>query len=349
MGVLKMRLLFNLLNRIQEGITPNSKYYKMDSNEYNNFLKLLVKQGFIQSSKEIRLGYIVEYKITAKGIEFLEENKHFKFEMPKDELEIPHWVRFEGKEYKPRVKEVISTSNSNNFYGNIDYSHWTESMEIAIDASIQRNGSGNVQIAGKSTEEEVSKIEEELGITIPDSFKRVLLSYSKRVYFFWYVPESNAYLLNYESCMLNNEEYYATSELESELKIQGGGFLDDGLWDLDKLVDYNSMREDLDYLDDEYKQQWAYSLVFARDGMGSYYAIDLKYNVGEVIFLSNEGQYHGWRLGKDFESFFANWIKIGCAGSYVKDLIAFSTLESPYVSIDSASSKTLKIWMSTKS
>ncbi|MHA6483293.1 SMI1/KNR4 family protein [Paenibacillus sp. strain BS8-2] len=326
-----MRLLYNLLDRIKEGVTPGHEYYKMDSNEYNNFLKLLAKQGFIEVSNSIRRGFsIVEYRITDKGIGFLQENNHFRLEMPSDEMEIPHWIRFEGNVYVPRVKELRAASYSRKSRGIIDYSTWTKCMEFVSDASILKHGRSIVQIAGKATEEEISRIEMKLGITMPDSFKHVLMSYAKSVHFFWHVPESSACKLDYET------------------RIQGGGFLDDGLWDLDKLMDYNVMREDSEHLDDDCKQHWANSLVFARDGMGSYYAIDLKYNVGEVIFLSNEGQYHGWRLGEDFETFFDNWISIGCAGSYVKDLIAFSTFESPYVSIESANARKFNDWISMK-
>ncbi len=331
-----MRLLFSVLKKMQCGVTPTSKLYRMKEAELGDFLRFIEKKGFIQSlhksSQKLGSQSNHEYGTTPQGIAFLEEHKHFELEMPVDEEEIPQWIRFEGKVYKPSSYIKLSAENGPGTAGSIDHKQWTQNMEIAIAASANRGGSGLLHVTDQATEEEVSMVEAQLGAAIPESFKRVLLGYAKRVHFYWHVPES-------EACMLNDEE--------SKRTIQLGGLFDDGLWDLDKLADYNATREGLDYLDDDYKQHWAHCLIFARDGMGSYYAIDLKYNIGEVIFLAHDGHYHGWRLGQDFEAFFDNWIKVGCAGSFVTDLIAFSTDESPYVSETSVHSKAMKEWFAS--
>lgn len=331
-----MRLLFSVLKHFQNGVTPNSRLYKMKEAELGDFLRFIEKKGFIQplhkSSQKLGSHSNHEYGTTPQGISFLEEHKHFEIEMPVDEEEIPHWIRFEGKVYRPSSYARVSLIDSRETAALIDYKQWTKNMEIAIEAITKRGGSCILNVADQATEAEISIVEAELGVAIPESFKRVLLGYSKRVHFYWHVPES-------EACTLNNEE--------SKQTIQAGGLFDDGLWDLDKLADYNAMREDLDYLDDDYKQHWVHSLIFARDGMGSYYAIDLKYNIGEVIFLAHDGHYHGWRLGQDFEAFFDNWIKVGCAGSFVTDFIAFSTQETPYLSEKSAHSNAMKEWFAS--
>lgn len=331
--MIHIRLLFSVLKKMQSGVTPASKEYKLSESEFIGFLSFMENKGYLRSVKKLGLHSNHTYETTPKGAAFLEEHKHFQLEMPEDEEEIPHWVRFEGTVYKPNTKAGSSAVNHHHSVKLIDYTQWTNHFEIALEASAQRKGTGFLNIGAQATEDEIASVEAELGLTLPESFKSVLLGCSKRIHFFWHVPASEAYILNHE---------------ESKIHIQAGGLFDDGLWDLDKLAEYNAMREDLDYMDDDYKRHWAFSLAFARDGMGNYYALDLKYNVGEVIYLAHDGYYHGWRLGQDFESFFDNWIRIGCAGSFVTDFIAFSAQDSPYLSEKSANSNALKEWLTSK-
>ncbi len=288
------------------------------------------RKGFIQSSVKPGSYSKLEYAVSPKGIAFLEEHRHFELEMPTDGDEIPHWVRFEGTVYKPNPKAGSYAANRLEPAAHIDYGQWTHDLEIALQASIQRGGKGMLHADAPATVEELAAVEAQLGTALPESFKRVLSGYAKKLQFYWHVPES-------EAC-----------RLDSGLTLYNGGLFDDGLWDLDKLAEYTAMIEDLDYLDDDYRQHWSSSLVFARDGMGSYYAIDLKYNVGEVIYLAHDGHYHGWRLGQDFETFWDNWIRIGCAGAFVTDFIAFSAHESPYISEKTVNSATMKAWLALK-
>ncbi|MGP7817704.1 SMI1/KNR4 family protein [Niallia sp. 01092] len=178
----------------------------------------------------------------------------------------------------------------------------------------------------KANKEEIKNIEIQIGMSLPISYKNVVQQFSKRVHFYWAVSEENA--LN-----INNR------------LISSGSFLDGPLWDVDQLIMLNEMRRDNEGLDeDQALDHWKYSFIFSRHGNGNYFAIDLKYHPGEVIYLASDGMMHGLRLGESFESFMDNWIRIGCAGHWGEDFELFS---DDYVYLDHTSLNSLlcKKWL----
>ncbi|WP_248926775.1 SMI1/KNR4 family protein [Paenibacillus hamazuiensis] len=269
---------------------------------------MAVKNGYLKQLND-RAG--ISYEVTDKGHAFLESFKHLEKEMPADPRELPHWVRFEGDVYHPRKNGYFQPqSGRENSY---KYGEWTQKLRLTHKAVAEKGGRTKLSIDPPASEEEIVQVEKRLKQGLPESFRRVLLQYSRKVYFYWALDESRGIET---SCGF----------------ISGGGFFDHGLWDLGQLIHFDRCRKDNEYLD-EYEPDplWAHSFVFALNGMGDCLGIDMKYNIGEVVYLPHEREYSGWRLGRSFESFMENWIHIGCSGLFVKEWAGFQAADAPYI------------------
>lgn len=332
-----MRLLFSVLRNILEKESFSHKTYNIDESEFWDFLNMAIKKDYITVLK----GRIENtYALTEKGLEFLKSNMRFNREIPNDPKELPQWVRFEGEVYTPKNKK--SESELNRYEPEtIEYCHWTEILHSTLNSIKNKGGIGNLFIDQPASESDVLQIESIIGFELPESFKKVVIDYSRQCDFYWNTQENS-------TCVLDDpNNYSAQGEPYTNRNILNGGLFDFGLWNLDKLIHLNAIRIDHDYLDEKNEEFhfWSNSFIFSWDGMGNYFGIDRKYNIGEVIYLTNDKDFHGWRLGKSFESFMNNWIQLGCAGGFINDYIALSSRHIPYINNKTTNSHKIKKWL----
>ncbi|WP_188175666.1 SMI1/KNR4 family protein [Paenibacillus sedimenti] len=312
-----MRFLFSVLKRILDKQFLNHELYKMKEYELRDFLKVAEANGYIKVKKT---GIHDSFEVTDKGSAFLDDFNHLEKELPVDLQELPYWVRFEGDVYQPPQSENLHNDQETNYI----YNEWSHKLQLTYSSIIGRGGRSALSIDPPATENEILQVEKQLKYKLPVSFRKVLLEYSSKVYFYWGIEESKA-------------------ARTSNGIIAGGGFFDYGLWNLDKLVEFDHYREDNEFLDEneEYKL-WSNSLIFALNGMGDCIGVDMKYNIGEIVYLPHDNDSYGRRLGKSFESFMDNWINIGCSGLFIKELIGFSSAGGPYIDHRSANAVMIK-------
>ncbi|WP_075618009.1 SMI1/KNR4 family protein [Paenisporosarcina indica] len=332
-----MRLLFSVLRKILEKESFSHKTYNINESEFRDYLHMTIKRDYISVLK----GRIENtYAPTEKGLEFLNSNRRFNREIPNDPKELPQWVRFEGEVYTPKNKK--SEPEQNRYEPEtIEYFHWSEILHSTLNSIKNKGGIGDLFIDQPASESDVLQIESTIGFKLPESFKKVVIDYSRQCDFYWNTQENS-------TCVLDDPTIYSTQgEPYTNRNILNGGIFDLGLWNLDNLILLNAIRIDYDYLDEKNEEFhfWSNSFIFSGDGMGNYFGIDRKYNIGEVIYLTNDKDFHGWRLGKSFESFMNNWIQIGCAGGFIKDYIALSSRHIPYINNKTTNSLKIKKWL----
>lgn len=332
-----MRLLFSVLRKILEKESFSHKTYNIDEFEFRDFLNMAIKKDYI-CVVQGRIKHT--YALTEKGYEFLKSNMRFNSEIPSDPKELLQWVRFEGEVYTPKNKESEPEQNSYELE-TIEYFQWSEKLHSTLHSIKNKGGIGHLFINQPALESDVQQIESSIGFKLPASFKKVVIEYSRQCDFYWNTQEMS-------TCVLDDQNFYsAQGEPYTSRNIMNGGQFDFGLWNLDKLIYFNDIRIDHDYLDETNEEFhfWSNSFIFSEDGMGNYFAIDLKYNIGEVIYLTSDKNFHGWRLGKSFESFMNNWIQIGCAGGFINDYIALSSRHIPYINNKTPNALTIKKWL----
>ncbi|MDX8363519.1 SMI1/KNR4 family protein [Cytobacillus sp. IB215316] len=195
-----------------------------------------------------------------------------------------------------------------------------------------------------ATEKEIELVEEELNISFPEDFRQVLLNFTKSLHFYWFLKNDEFKV--FQNSNFSDSTFFNMGDIEQGV-IDCGGILDNPLWSLDNLIRYDTEREMYEFLDDDgtfIKKHWENknTLIFTSFGNGGHLGIDLKYNKGEVIYLTTSYHMHGLRLGENFSSFFENWINLSCAGHWGEDFYLFSSEKKPYLSMNSFNGIELK-------
>ena len=200
------------------------------------------------------------------------------------------------------------------------YSDVIENWNIFGDAVNRIGGEVKALSSEKpATDEEVSALEEKLGFRLPPSLKRVLLEFSKKVEFRWFLPDGY--------------------ELEGDLfEIFSG----DIHWSLEWIAQFNEDKngwrdEVFPNKEDPYDAVWHDKLAFNEVGNGDYLAIDLRKPDQEpVVYLSHDdGEGHGVEMAKNFEEFVFLSSRIGCVGAEDWQWLPFVDEDIPFINPDS--------------
>ena len=156
-----------------------------------------------------------------------------------------------------------------------------------------------LRVEPPATLDDVLALEQRLGISLPAALRDVLLTFSRRVEFCWFLPED-----------------YQVSEELSEI-FRGGCN-----WSVESLAQCHEakqgwIREVFPDRNNEYDAVWHGKLAFQEVGNGDYLAIDVGADApNSVIYLSHDdGEGHGRRLGADFQDFLLRWSRLGCVGA----------------------------------
>jgi hypothetical protein len=160
---------------------------------------------------------------------------------------------------------------------------------------------GEVQelvVEDPATDEEVASVEAKVGTAFPREFRDALTGMSGRLLFSWRLPRE--------------------VRLPAGLEEIFAGQLEWGLDLIPQLEDRKRpwVTESFSNPDDPYDRVWHDKLAFQAVPNGDYLALDLSQEGwGRVVCLSHDdGEGHGYVLGRDFLDFLNRWVPLGCPG-----------------------------------
>jgi SMI1 / KNR4 family (SUKH-1) len=173
---------------------------------------------------------------------------------------------------------------------------WVGGWQRAIDAA-KRHGVQDyrLEIDSPATRKEVDEVECAIARTLPELFRQTLLEFSRRVDFFWFLPEH-----------------------VRPPKPLAGVFCGECSWDLGRIA---AMYDQARWLasnafveDTPDERLWQDKLPFHNIGNGDFIAIDVSSSEPQpIVYLSHELAFsHGYVLGADFIDFMDRWTVIGC-------------------------------------
>jgi cell wall assembly regulator SMI1 len=176
---------------------------------------------------------------------------------------------------------------------------WVDSMKRTL-LAVERLGAEiePLVIGPPATERDLARVESALGMSIPESFRKVLTKFSANVDLRWQFPDS--------------------TELCEDLREIAWGMLS---WSLEAIATtYEAYQGWIDNvfpdIADPYDCVWHNRFPVLEVGNGDFVAIALSGDdAGAVIYLDHEGSiFNGCRLAENFEDFVDRYIALGCAG-----------------------------------
>ena len=176
------------------------------------------------------------------------------------------------------------------------YTEWIRRWQAALDACRRKGGEASkLVIAPPASEEEVAKLEAEIGTALPISFRRVLTEFSAEVDVAWMLPDGAELPANFKEIFRSQCDwnFECVIELNAHLKRL-------------LLTDYITLGED-----------WHNALLFSQVANGDYLAFDMQATPDPpVVYLSHEDySLQEQRLGDNFTDFMERWSLLGCPGN----------------------------------
>lgn len=333
-----MRFLFHLLYQILCGQEISRHIYKMPQEEFLKALNNFAKMGYLEKKTD---PYGVKedvYLVTDKGRQFYEEHQRFENELIVAKEYLPHWIRFMGENYVPPMADKPDNFKPHPIK-TLDFSEWDKRLKMVVKTILERGGMAHFSRSAAASLEQIEQVESRLLQRLPESFRNTLLNYSGKLNFFWSLSNENVIDLRSEEVYTGYHEQIINI---TNLSLSSGGFIE-GLWDVNMLEALEEERELYSCNDSDVSCHWRDSLIFCRHGNGSYFGI--KKSSGEVIYLSIHKEMHGWRLGRDFDSFMSQWSRIGCAGHWAEDFFLLSNREATYINAESLNGKLVRKWL----
>lgn len=209
-----------------------------------------------------------------------------------------------------------------------------ESIRTRIDKLVARINDigGEVQevyIGEPATPEQISKIEEQLGVKLPISFNKVLTEFSGNFSFRWYMPEDLVAPEEFKDI------YCGMPKWSLELLTQ---FEEDRLGWIETVFPDPS---------DEYDAVWHNKLAFCDAENGDYLAFDMtKGDDAPIVYLSHDdGEGHGYVVANNFIELLENWSKVGFVGNIDHDWISFTTSSKSGILGDGEVAKRFRAWV----
>lgn len=147
--------------------------------------------------------------------------------------------------------------------------------------------------------EEVIKLEDHIGVSLPEGIRDMLLTFSRKVSFYWSLPEGIGRFDEFPNI-----------------------FCGDFQWSIEFLETFNNYKgkwinEVFSDPTNTYDAVWHKKFAFLSVGNGDYLTVDTAPDrIPTVVYLSHDGgQGHGRHLGADFTDFILRWSRLGCVGA----------------------------------
>lgn len=151
-------------------------------------------------------------------------------------------------------------------------------------------------------EEDILKIEAELGYSLPIEFRHALKEISSHIEFYWNIYDEDKEILSLPSDLVEifAGDLHFGIDLIPIFEESRRGWID--------ICDPND--------DDPYDKIFHNKLAFQEVGNGDLLAIDLeKESYGKVVYLSHDGSdLHGYVMANSFSEFLEEYTKLGCVG-----------------------------------
>lgn len=95
-----MRVGYSVLKEINEkAFTPSASDYGLTQREFENFVLFLEQKGYVERVSRVNERFSLNpARLTAKGIELLEENKHYIESYP-ERSGLKAWIQVEKELY----------------------------------------------------------------------------------------------------------------------------------------------------------------------------------------------------------------------------------------------------------
>lgn len=201
-----------------------------------------------------------------------------------------------------------------------------------ISARIQEIG-GEVQevvIGEPALLEKIIQTEEQLGVKLPESFRKVLLEFSGDFSLRWFLPDD--------------------MEQPNEFR---GIFCGTPHWSLERFPQLEQGK--MEWIDnvfpneqDEYDVVWHNTLAFCEVPNGDYLAFDMNTgNDASIVYLSHDdGEGHGYKIANNFIELLENWSRVAFVGCEDWQWLPFTTSSKSGINADGDAAKRLRTWMS---
>ncbi|MGE7885269.1 SMI1/KNR4 family protein [Bacillus sp. NPDC094077] len=211
----------------------------------------------------------------------------------------------------------------------MNHEQWISLLKAVLN-QIQRLGGeiDSLIIKDPISVTEINKVENQLGISIPLSYKKVMLKCFSHLEWGWYFPD----------------------DFPLDDKFQDI-FGSRGVLALSELVECENMRQELvqDVFNDpadSYDQIWHNKLAFFNVGNGDLFAFDLNKDEVDppIVYLSHDdGEMHGFILGNNFIDFMNKWSKIGFVGGESWSLLPFVDSQNSGINLEGENVKEWKV------
>ena len=210
------------------------------------------------------------------------------------------------------------------------YEVWFVRWEAVQAAALAKGGESEpLVVAKKASEDEIVRVEKEIGQPLPISFREVLLNYSSSVQATWSIPDDN------------------DDDQPDTLGVYWGAFQ----WDLEIIAGLEEGRlgwisDCFPDAEDDFDKVWHNKLPFIHVANGDLIAFDLA--GGEdapVVFLSHDDvEIHGHQLGRNFVDFMERWTILGCPGPENSQIDTFMPSKESMIAPDSPNGLKWRAW-----
>ncbi|WP_053360810.1 SMI1/KNR4 family protein [Bacillus sp. FJAT-27251] len=212
----------------------------------------------------------------------------------------------------------------------MDYELMIKRMQTIIDKIEELGGEiREVILDEPASPEQIVRIETELGVKLPESFKKVLIEFSSYFSLRWFLPDE----------MERNEEFREI-------------FCGTPNWGLKYLALAEEGRigwveQAFPNPEDEYDAVWHNKLAFCEVGNGDYLAFDMSYgDDASIVYLSHDGgEGHGFRLGDNFIEFIDRWSRLGFVGCEDWQWMPFTAGPESGLLPDSEAAQRFRAWL----
>jgi len=177
--------------------------------------------------------------------------------------------------------------------------------------------------------EQIIKTEEQLGVRLPESFKKVLKEFSGNFSLRWFLPDNMEQPNEFREIFSGRPHW--SLELLSQFEEDRMGWIEN--------VFPNPV--------DEYDVIWHNKLAFCEVGNGDYLAFDMSNTEDDapIVYLSHDnGEGHGYKIANNFIEFVDNWSRIGFVGSEDWQWLLFTTSPDSGIVADGEAAKRLRTW-----
>ncbi|MEV5027944.1 SMI1/KNR4 family protein [Paenibacillus sp. LPE1-1-1.1] len=214
---------------------------------------------------------------------------------------------------------------------------WEDNIKVFIKAIEFIGGEVDGYLIKPSVSISVIKsVEEELGVSLPESFIKVISEFISGMEMVWSLPDDDEREVPIPEVLKGISASNFSWSIENIINVEKGR----KRWEQEVFSDE----------EDEYDRVWHNKLGLMEVGNGDYIAFDLSIsNDPPVVYLSHDdGEGHGYILGHNFIDFIDKWTKIGCVGCEDWQLLPFMEGPSTGIQPDLPNAQLWRNWLNIK-